>query len=225
MAEINTLSEPQPQLAQLECKFKGPLEKGSLVEFVSDLINLNTEFHYQHKRIWVKSDKCNYYLDNGDGTELINWKKDSVRVIITPYIPGNTFQPGDCVYQNGKIYTAKISVPIDHSPSDYDTHWLCVAGETETYRYLFSNASQIIIYTEIRNPKFEVIFGDFVLDGNGDIVINSTTNLAELINMEIVEADITKRDDLVPNNGIAYEISFYENDVLTVQTSGCINVK
>ncbi len=225
MAEIQPLSVPQPQLAQLECKFLGPLEKGSMVQFVADLTTLDNAYHYEHKRVWVKADKCNYYLDNGNGTELINWKKDSVRVVIGPYIPSNTYQPGDCVYQNGKIYTAKVQTPIDHSPADFSDYWLCVAGETETYRYLFSNASQIIIYTEIRNPKFEVFLGDFVLDGDEQIVINPDTNLAELINMELVEPFIQKREDLSPSNGIAYEISFYENDELSVQTSGCINIK
>jgi len=225
MAEITTLSVPQPQLTQLECIFKGPLEKGSMVEFVSDLILLDSQYHFNHKRVWVKSDKCNYYLDNGTGTELINWKKESARIVITPYIPENTYQPGDCIYQNGKLYAAKVPVPLEFNPSDYEEYWLCISGETETYRYLFSNISSIIIYTEMRNPKFEVILGDFVYDGLGAIVIDPVTNLAQLINMEVVDVSVIKREDLPANNGIAYEISFFENDELSVQVSGCINIK
>lgn len=225
MAIVSSITEPQPQIAQLECLFKGPLTTGSVVELFEDLILIPVDYNYEHKRIWVKEHKCNYYLDNGTGSELINWKKESVRIVITHYLTTELYQPGECVYQNGKIYTAKINVPEDHNPSDYDDFWLCISGETETYRYLFFNVSSVIIYTEIRNPKFEIVLGDFVYDGEGNIVINSVTNLAELLNMEIVDASIVKRDDLPPSNGIAYEISFYEDNALSVQLSGCVNVK
>lgn len=223
MSELSPISRTQPQIAQLELKFAGPLVKGSIVELFSDLITLTN--NYPHKLVWVKEHSCNYYLDNGDGTNLLNWKKSSGRVVIPIYDITNTYSAGDCVYQTGKIYSAKINVPINHQPKDYESHWQVIAGETETYRYLFTNTSSVLIYTEIRNPKFEIILGEFVYDINGTIVFNEETGLAELSNKEIVEAFITQREDLPLNNGVAYEISFYEDSTLSTQVSGCINIK
>jgi hypothetical protein len=223
MSELSPISRTQPQIAQLELKFAGPLVKGSIVELVSDLLSLTN--NYSHKLVWVKEHSCNYYLDNGDGSNLSNWKKSSARVVISIYDSAATYLAGDCVYQTGKIYAAKINVPINHSPMDYENYWQVISGETETYRYLFTNASSIIIYTEIRNPKFEIILGEFVYDINGTIVFNEETGLAELSNKEIVEAFVLQREDLPLNNGVAYEIRFYEDSVLSPQVSGCINVK
>ncbi len=225
MSEITTLTQSQPQIAQLECLFKGPLEKGSMVEFESDLILLDKTYHYNHKRVWVKEFNSNFYLANGDGSEPSNWKKESARVVIKRYELTDAYQIAECVYQNGKIYTAKVNVPNGYSPADYENYWLCIAGETETYRYLFFNASSVIVYTEIRNPKFEVILGDVVYDENNAIVLDEISGLAKLINKEIVDAPVVQREDLPNNNGVPYEISFYEDDELSIQLSGCINIK
>jgi hypothetical protein len=231
MSLVPTLSKPQPQLAQLEILFAGPLTKDSQVETVNDLILLNSSYNFPHKTVWVKESKTFYYLDNGTGTELINWVKLSSRVVINKYDVLSTYQRGDCIFLNGKIYSALQDVPINKNPSDYEDYWLSISGETETYRFLFQNTSSVLIYTEIRNPKFEVIIGNFVyeVDENGDptttIKLNTETGLAELSNKEIVEAYVRQREDLALNNGVPYEISFFEDDNLSEQLSGCINVK
>lgn len=225
MAITPPITRTQPQVTQLEVMFPGPLVKNSIVEFFTDLLTLNVKYNYPHKRIWVKEFKTNFYLDNGDGSNASNWKKSTARVAITVYDPTTTYLAGDTVYQTGKIYAAKIDVPVNKNPTDFENYWLVISGGTETYRYLFSNASSILIYTEIRNPKFEIILGDFVTDGGGNIVFDSVTGLASLINKEIVEASVVQREDLASNNGIPYEVIFYEDSTVSTQVSGCVNIK
>jgi len=222
----NTLSQPQPQIAQLELVFKGPLVKDQQVDTVADLLTLKAQFNYVHKLVWVKEYKTFYFLDNGDGTEAINWVKMASRVVINRYDSETAYQSGDCVYLSNKIYTAIQDVPIHTSPLDADTYWLIIAGESPTSRFLFLNVSSIIVYTEIRNPLFEVILGDLVYEADGTTIkVNPVTGLAELENKEIVQAYVIQREDLSNNNGVPYQIIFSENDDLSVMVSGCINVK
>lgn len=220
----NIISETQPQIAQLELLFAGPLVKDSMVEVLTDLINLNPLFNYTHRLVWVKSEKANFYLDNGDGTSLINWKKQIGRVVVDVYDPTQTYQRKDTVYFSGKIYSALQNVPTNTNPLDNESYWLVIAGETETARYLFTNTSSVLIYTEIRNPIFEIIIGDFVFNEDGTIKLNDETGLAELSNKEIIDAFVIQREDLENNNGVAYQVIFEENSVPVLLT-GCVNIK
>lgn len=231
---VDPLTETQPQLAQLEILFKGPLIKDSMVEKLEDLPRLKSKYHFQHKRVWVKEYACNYYLDNGDGTDILNWKRAIGRMVVNKWNKDEVYQAGDVVSIGGKLYYAIMDVPIGMNPIEHEDYWQVVTGEIETYRYLFFNVSSIIIYTEIRNPIFEVILGDVMYDDEGNVVINEETGLAELSNKEIIEACVVQREDLLPKpgellpndqGGIPYEISFYEDEKLKIQKSGCINVK
>lgn len=217
------IRQTQPQLAQLELMFCGPLLKDAQVSTFNDLLTLPNKYHYEHKLIWVKSDKSFYYLANGDGTASQNWQKQVGRVVIVKYSAAESYQQDDTVYLSGKIYKAKQNVPIGTTPLDNEAYWLCIAGETETYRYIFDNKSSVLVYTEIRNPSFQVIVGTFLLDGNGIPTIGPD-GLVILQNQEIVDATVIKRDDLSPDNGIPYEIQFESEGALTALT-GAINIK
>jgi len=215
----------QPQIAQLEVLFAEPLVKDSVVNLLTDLINLNPNYNYLHKVIWVKEKKCYYFLNGGNGTDLQNWKKINANVTMGLYNYEETYDTSECVYLSGKIYIAKTFVPEYISPLNNEEYWLCISGETETYRYIFNNISSIIIYIEIRNPKFEVILCDIVTDWYGNPVISEITGLVETENEEKIETYIKRREDLENDNGIPYEISFYENSILSEQVSGIITVK
>lgn len=215
----------QPQIAQLEVLFSEPLVKDSVVNNLTDLINLNPNYNYLHKVIWVREKKCYYFLNGGNGQDLQNWKKINANVTMGLYNPEETYDISECVYLSGKIYSALSFVPENISPLDYEEYWLCISGETETYRYIFQNVTSIIIYTEIRNPKFEVILCDIVTDWYDNPVISEITGLVETENEEKVEAYIKRREDLENNNGVPYEICFYENSILSEQVSGIITVK
>lgn len=210
-------------MAQLELMFNGPLTKDAQVATFNDLLTLPNKYHYEHKLVWVKSDKSFYYLAAGDGTAPQNWQKQVGRVVIVKYLPTESYQQDDTVYLSGKIYKAKQNVPIGTTPLDNEAYWLCIAGETETYRYIFSDKSSVLVYTEIRNPTFQVIIGTFVLDGNGIPTIG-TDGLVILQNQEIIDATVIKRDDLSPDNGIPYEIQF-EADGEPFALTGVINIK
>lgn len=225
MAEINKFTETQPQVAQLECLFKAPLVKDSSVALFTDLLKLNPNHNYTHKIVWVREHKTNYYLSDGDGTVGTNWKRIITKAVISRYQSDESYQEGETTYLSGKIYTATQPVPKYYSPLDYPGYWLVISGETVTYRIIFQNVHSVIVYTEIRNPAFQIILGDFELDVEGNNIIDPVTGLAVINNQEIVDVSIRKRDDLVADNGIPYEINFYENSVLSEQLSGCINIK
>ena len=56
-----------PQLSQVEVRFKAPLEKNSIVERVSDLVNItiiNPKFSYPHKHIWVMETESFWYIED-----------------------------------------------------------------------------------------------------------------------------------------------------------------
>lgn len=213
----------QPQLAQLEIIFRGPLVKDSIVNNLIDLTTLNLNYNYAHKMIWVKSEEANYYLFDGDGSEIIHWKKQVGSVVIEQYVSNQTWKQGDTVYLSGKIYKAQQNVPLLYNPIDYPTYWLLIAGESITYRYIFNNVSSVIVYSTIKNPIFNIIIGNFVLDIDLNYVLD-TDGLIKIENQEIVDAFVKRRDDLPNNNGMAYEIMFEENS-LPVLLTGAINIK
>lgn len=215
----------QEQIAQLEVLFAEPLVKDSVVNLLIDLISLNPNYNYLHKVIWVREKKCYYFLNGGNGTDLENWKKVNANVTMQLYNPESTYDIAECVYLSGKIYVARAFVPENTSPLDNEEYWLCVSGETETYRYIFTETSSVLVYTEIRNPRFEVILCDIVTDWYGNPIISEITGLVETENEEKVEAYITRREDLENDNGVPYEISFYENSILSEQVSGIVTVK
>jgi hypothetical protein len=219
----NLFPKKQLQLAQLELVFRGPLVKDSIVQNLIDLTNLNLLYNYEHKMIWVKSEQANYYLFDGDGSEIIHWKKLVGRVVIEQYQSNQTWSQGDTVYLGGKIYKALQNVPLLYNPIDYPLYWLTISGESITYRYIFNNLSSVIIYSDIKNPVFTIIIGNFVLDVDLNYVLD-TDGLILIENPEVIDAYIKRRDDLPNNNGMAYEIKFEENS-LPVLLTGAINIK
>lgn len=225
MANLNTFPKLQPQIAQLECLFKAPLVKDSAVNTFNELLLFNPDYNYNHKIVWVRDQTANYYLAEGDGTINSNWRRIATRAVINKYNSQESYQLGEAVYLSGKIYTATQTVPKFYTPLSYPEYWLTISGETNTYRYLFQNVSSVIIYTEVRNPKFEIMLGDFVLDINGEQVISEVTGLAVLKNTEIVDVLVHERPDLKDGTGFAYEIKFFVDETLTNQISGCINIK
>lgn len=225
------LTTPTPQIAQLELQYKGPLTTDSMVEKFDDLIKLNPKYHYEHKGVWVKEKRCRYYIDNGDGTEFGNWRKEIARVVMQRWDEFETYQQGDTIYLSGKVYNAIKDVPIGISPLIAEDYWLVVSGESETYRYVFINTSSVLIYTEIRNPKFEIIIGTFPKDESGNFIICSETGLIVIQDQERIDAHVLQREDLAhregnmpENDGIAYEIRFIE-DEKPVNLTGVINIK
>lgn len=213
----------QPQVAQLEILFKGPLVKGQMVDTLADLLNLNINYNYEHKIVWVKEKQTNYFLIDGDGSESTHWKKHVANLVIEQYSPTREWFEGDTVYLSSRIYKALQDVPLNYNPIDYPAYWLMISGESITHRYMFNNTSSVIIFSDIKNPIFQIIKGDleqdadmnYILDNDGLILVN---------NPEFIDAFIKRRTDIPNNNGMAYEIIFEENS-LPINLTGVINVK
>lgn len=217
---ITSITQLQPQISQLEIKYAGPLVKDSIVERLEDLVNPNKfslQLNYQHRRVWVKEYGCEYYLDNGDGRRLENWKRAIGRLVVRTWSALENYQEGDVVNYFGKLYVAKQDIfvptepaldnngnkivddngnevfnkiPTGDNPLNNENLWQVVTGEIETYSWHFPNINQIQIYTEIRNPYFEICLGELTLDNNGEIIYNSETGLPIYKNIEIIEACI-----------------------------------
>ena len=173
-----------------------------------------------------------YYIDNGDGSVLSNWRKEIARAVVEQWNPTETYQEGDTVHLGGKLYNALKDVPAGISPAINEEYWQCICGETETVRYIFKEVSEIILYTEIRNPKFQVIIGDFVVDDEGNYVLDPETGLVMLENQEIIDCHIRERVDiehregggLANNDGCPYELRFIEKSQ-PVKLTGVVNIK
>jgi hypothetical protein len=237
------ISRPLIQIAQLECQFKGPLLVDDQVELLEDLANgqVNLKYVYEHKRVWVKEFKCFYYLEEGDGTNINNWKRVKARLMLEPYDETAFYQQGDACHFFGKIYIASIDVKPGFDPIRYPNVWDVVTGEIETYRYAFKDLGKpkidpdteekylspasIIVYTEIRNPRFEIKLGDVVIDPlTGSEVVDPVSGLLLFENTEIVDVIayplvITRNDDDDPPEppyprGIPYQLDFYIDEVI-----------
>lgn len=213
----------QNQIAQLEILFKGPLIKNSIVNSINDLILLDIKFNYEHKMIWVKNEQSNYFLNSGDGSVISHWKKQTNKLVIDQYLSNKTWFKDDMVYISGKIYKALQNVPLNYNPFDYTLYWLLITGEQITSRLIFNNSSNVLIYTEIKNPFFQIIKCNFVLDTDNNYILDEN-GLIKIENSQIIDAFIKRRNDLPNNSGSAYEIIF-ESNSLPINLTGIINIK
>jgi hypothetical protein len=212
------ITRPQPQVAQLELTFAGPLVKDSYVESSADLINFNITTNYEQKLIWSKADRAFWYLNSGDGSMIAHWKMLIGRITLEQYDPVVAYQADSVVFQAGKIYKARVDVEANNNPEQNGDKWLLIAGESVTYRFVFKDVSQTTIVTAIRNPLFEIIIGDIQMDGNTYVLDDD--GMIKVLNQEIVEATV-KKSDVDPQT---YIISF-ESDMLPYVMSGIINVR
>lgn len=290
-AGVIPITQTQPQIAQLEIKYNGPLIKDSVVEKFEDLVNIDTRaWNYQHRRVWVKEYACEYYLQYNDGSKLTDWKRAIARMVVQKWSKDENYQAGDVVSLYGKLYFATEDIFRDYiyeknadgsfkldengnkiivyekdeygkdipekplyddgpSPLTNEILWQVVTGEIETYRYLFRNTNEIVIWTEVRNPIIEVILGDPIYDSEGEPVLNPETGLIELRNKEIIEACViqarivngvlvaadqyTENGDFIANSefesgGVPYVIRLYSDEECNDSTekfTGCINIK
>lgn len=212
----------QPQLVQLELKFKGPIASEMQVSTVNDLITLNINYNYNHKLVWVKSAECYYYLIDGNGSLLSHWKKFSQKLTIEQYQTNKEYIQGDIVYLNNKLFLALSNIGANLNPVDNNNLWQIIVGDIQTVRLMFNNQSSLIIYTSIVNPFFQIIEGTF--EFNGSIPVMDSDGLIKVIGGEYIEAQILRRNDLPNNNGKAYEIKFWENNQPFL-TTGVLNIK
>ena len=212
----------QPHYVQLDLKFKGPLVSDMQVNTVNDLITLNINYNYLHKLVWVKNTESYYYLIDGNGSLLSHWKKFSQKVTLDIYQSNKEYVLGDIVYLNNKLFQAKGDIPVNTNPSDNLNLWQVIVGDVQSIRLMVNNQSSIIIYTNITNPFFSIVEGTF--EFNQGTPVMDSDGLIKVIDGEQTEAQIKRRHDLPNNNGKAYEISFWENNLPFLFT-GVINIK
>lgn len=156
-----------PQLHQLEIMFKGPLWTDMQVATAADLQTVGRLF--ANKLVWVNDENTWYYYvgevtsvgDDGETIRTQRWEKQD-RSNITVYDQTRHYMDGECVFLNGKIYLALTEIQPGETPlEEYDPpKWMCISGETITKTHVFSNASAVVIETDIENPIFEVFIED-----------------------------------------------------------------
>lgn len=196
-----------PQLHQLEIMFKGPLWTDMQVAKAADLQTVGRLF--ANKLVWVNDENTWYYYvgevtsvgDDGETIRTQRWEKQD-RSNITVYDQTRHYMDGECVFLNGKIYLALTEIQPGETPlEEYDPpKWMCISGETITKTHVFSNASAVVIETDIENPIFEVFIED-----------------AEIGTDEKVFPSYEKISDS------EYRFEFYENGELSPKTGYIIH--
>lgn len=195
-----------PQLHQLEIMFKGPLWTDMQVATSADLQTIGRLF--PNKLVWVNDENTWYYYvgevtsetEEGETIRTQRWEKQD-RSNITVYDQTRHYMDGECVFLNGKIYLALTEIQPGETPFEgYDPpKWMCISGETITKTHVFSNASAVVIETDIENPIFEVFVENE--DGTDEKVYPSYEKLSES----------------------EYRFEFYENGELTPKTGYIIH--
>ena len=156
-----------PQLHQLEIMFKGPLWTDMQVATAADLQTVGRLF--ANKLVWVNDENTWYYYvgevtsvgDDGETIRTQRWEKQD-RSNITVYDQTRHYMDGECVFFFFIFYLALTEIQPGETPlEEYDPpKWMCISGETITKTHVFSNASAVVIETDIENPIFEVFIED-----------------------------------------------------------------
>lgn len=205
MKELKT----QPQVAQLDLQFEGPLVKDSIVDTKNDLTMFQT--NYAYKMVWVKDESCYYYLKEGNSGKYTNhWiKYGSTAVQLFKHDPSISYTKNSCVYDNNGIYISSNDVPID---TEIDgtyilngsnlPYWRKVSDTIKSIKQSFYNQSSVYIdiptgFDNLENPVFQVFIDNKVVFPGIEVV------------------------DPINNQ---WKISFYEDGVLTPKT-GYVIVK
>lgn len=196
-----------PQLSQLEIMFKGPLWVDMQVGKVEDLQSIKQL--YINKLVWVNDEQTWYYyygmetnVVEGITTNVHRWEKQSSRSTITVYDKEKEYLEGDAVFCDGKIYSALMSIKKYETPllPYIPPKWLCIAGNTITRTFIFSNVSAVVISTDIENPMFYTYIKDKV------------TNIEHLATVSFEK--LSEKE---------YRFEFYENGVLTPQSGSIVH--
>lgn len=213
---ITPINRIQPAVAQLEVRFNAPLTTDMQVEKVADLRKL--KFNYVHKIVWVREYKCYYYLADGDGTLVSNWKRYINSSTIDVYDPTKDYYIGELVHLKGVIYRALKDVPVNTPPPNIE-HWDVITGESLSYRYVFDNVESIQFSTTIKNPILQIFKGTLTKKGTGYEM--DKNDMILLKNPVQIECDM---DAVLDTNVSTYTLRFFENGVAK-KLSGIINVK
>jgi hypothetical protein len=215
------LTNVQPQVAQLELTFAGPLVKDSVVNSSADLPNLPVLTNYAQKLVWSLADRNFWYISNGDGSLLSHWTKYVSPLTIEAYDPAQSagYTAGSVVYQNGVLYKAIQDAPFGTDPSNA-TYWLAIAGEYVTFRFAYVNMSTWVVVTTVKNPNFEIVFGDIQYTDDTDTTfLIGDDGMISVLNQKIVQA--FKAKQVAANT---WNIYFEENEAPFLAT-GVVNIK
>lgn len=210
------LPTKQKQVAQLEIKFPYPLTDTQEVDNIADLINFDPAITYDKMRVFVKSEMSDYYLISGfDGGLVTHWQKLSQSVTIDLYNPNQDYIRDTLVYLGGVIYKCISDTASGTLPNP--NFWLALAGEPSAKRFLLTNVSSFIFYTMDKNPVVTCVEGTFVVG------VYDTDGLTKINNPVSCLIVAERRTDLPDNNGQAFEVQFYENE-LPFNFTGAINL-
>jgi hypothetical protein len=217
MSKATKFDTLQSQVVQLEVQFKAPLTKGQQVELILDLITFNVVLNYDYRLVFVNESTSFYYLKpNMDGSLISHWVKQTSSTIIDKYDATKPYTLGSIVHLNQKIYQA-ITNTVAGTLKNIN-FWSVITGEQQTNRILLTGVSSIVLYTEIKNPIFEVIECTF------DVSVLDTDGQVQLINPIYGEASYERTTDLPDNGGQAYTITF-EEDELPFLFTGVVNIR
>jgi hypothetical protein len=156
------MGQPSTFNSQLEVLTNKPPIKGTQVQGTSDLLLLNPILNYTHKLVWVIDEKTFYYLDNGTGTSLSNWKKyQQSSTLVYPYDPLLPYVKYSAVFTGGIIYIATDDVIAGESPQLVPGKWAPFGSSSAeaTYKVTFTNTNSVAITSPKEYPHVSVFVG------------------------------------------------------------------
>lgn len=187
----------QPQVAQLDVQFAGPLEKNSVVENLNDLITLRN--NYPQRRVWVLSEQIEYYLVSGTGSNLQDWKPVAAKTTIEDYDSNKTYQIGDVVSSRfeGKLYKAIATVPRDKRPGRNPRLWQPITGDIQTYVDTITSENSLPFEVQVNqaNPMFRAFMTETLEDGRA-VEFEIDYHVEKKTNQDMSDPDIDGTDDL-----------------------------
>ena len=200
---MSEIIETQPQVAQLDVQFRGPLVKDAMVETKEALLTLH--HNYPHKLVWVKSESCYYYMkEDVDGTHEDDWYPFGKNARLEEHDITLEYTAHACVFSTEGIYVSLTEVPANTeinatylAPNgDRLPYWTRISDNIVCIRHEFENTAEIVVKVpsgieNLENPMFQVFVDK------------------KVVYPSIENTDIEERE---------WTISFYENGELSPKT-------
>lgn len=143
-----------------------PPISGMQVAMLADLLSLPN--NYPHRRVWVISERAEYYLNNGTGALESNWWRVIYRTaLIAQYDQELSYPPDAAVYSGTKLYVCIAEAFANELPAETPAKWLCVGGGSgDTSIFNFSGATSFVLNTLTDYPNISIYVGGERIHGH-----------------------------------------------------------
>lgn len=161
--------------AQIDVRINKPPLVGMQAQTLNDLTTVGAQRPYQHKVVWVISERAYWYLTTGNGTDISHWAPISTSGILE--YQKRPYERGAGVIHNGKVYIATQAVTQAEDPVNTPSKWLPIS-EVRFTRFDFVDAEEVVVISGYTHPTVQVfnenneLVSAFVSITNGRVAID-----------------------------------------------------